>query len=159
MHGPASIILASLLLPNGRCCCSLNCAATLLFLSSCSAAMAVLLICFWDAGSEMCAAGLHTDTCLDNATDSEHSTADACCCAAAVLFLSSCSAVWGCWLPCQLHSLLCGHTWQGSLTAAANTPALLLALLCHCPGCLRRMLGDLGLGCVYGSGGGRTGGV
>ncbi len=39
MHGPTLIMLASLRLPNGRCC-SLNCAATLLFLSSCSAAMA-----------------------------------------------------------------------------------------------------------------------
>jgi len=62
--GPASLILASLLLPNGRCCCSMSCAATTLFLSSCSAAMGVLLVCFWDAGSEKCAAGLHTDACL-----------------------------------------------------------------------------------------------
>ena len=107
--------LGSLLLPSGRCC-SLNCAATLLFLSSCSAAMAVLLICFWDAGSQTCAAGLHTDACLENATCFEHNTAAACCCAAAVLLLSFCSGVWSCWLPCQLHHLLRGHTWQTSLS-------------------------------------------
>ncbi len=41
--------------------------------------------------------------------------------------------------------------------AAAETPSLLLALLCRCPGCLRYMLGDLDLGCVY-VGGGRGGG-
>lgn len=45
VHRPAFIydhyiMLASLRLPNGRCCCSVNCAAATLFLFSCSAAMA-----------------------------------------------------------------------------------------------------------------------
>ncbi len=44
--------------------------------------------------------------------------------------------------------------------AAAKTATLLLALLCRFPGCLRYMLGDLVLGCVYrrGAEGGGGGG-